>query len=186
VGESRHDIKSWRIGFFLPLFPSLSRMVQGCLSCMTWVFFLVDLFVFWHLEGGFVYWVLELWGGMAWVGMGWDGGMTWNELEGMGWKAWEGRHGNITHHRRTDFALFLFVGANEWAFCSAPFFLSSSSPVGFVQCIAVVCMGGERGEGVDCIWLYISYSAILPYHLFAGCTLFFFSLRRFPHAIFSL
>jgi hypothetical protein len=21
---------------------------------------------------------------MAWVGMGWDGGMTWNELEGMG------------------------------------------------------------------------------------------------------
>jgi hypothetical protein len=55
------------------------------------------------------------------------------------------------------------------------FFLSSSSPVGFVRCIAVVCMGGERGEGVDCICLYISYSAILPYHLFGGYI--FFILR---------
>jgi hypothetical protein len=119
---------------------------------------------------------------VAWHGLGWDGMVAWH---GMNWKAWDGRHGNITHYRRTCSALFLFVGANEWAFCSAPFFLSSSSPVGFVRCIAVVYMGGERGEGVDCICLYISYSAILPYHLFGGYIFFIllfltpFSPRRF-------
>jgi hypothetical protein len=45
---------------------------------MTWVFFLVGLFVFWHLEGGLVYWGI---GVVGWHGMGWDGMGWWHDME---------------------------------------------------------------------------------------------------------